>query len=128
MSDFPTPGAVVVYDGDCPFCSSYVALQRLRESIGPVKLVNARDGGVEVDWLRAHGYDLNEGMALVSEGQVHYGPDAVHAIALLSTTSNLFNKITTRLFASRRAARLAYPILRAGRNMTLRLLGRKQIA
>ncbi len=33
----------IVYDGECPFCSRYVALQRLRESIGKVSMVNARD-------------------------------------------------------------------------------------
>src|SRR5215216_6350047 len=91
MSSFPTDGNVVVYDGECPFCSSYIALQRLRESIGPVKIINARDGGPEVEWLKANSYDLNYGMVFVQNGEVHYGPDAINAIALMSTGSNWFN-------------------------------------
>ena len=41
----PTQRASIVYDGDCPFCSRYVKLVRLREALGSVDLVNARDGG-----------------------------------------------------------------------------------
>ena len=36
---------VLVYDDDCPVCSNYVQMLRIRESIGELKLVNARDGG-----------------------------------------------------------------------------------
>jgi hypothetical protein len=39
----------------------------------------------------------------------------------------LFNRVNSMLFASREVARLAYPILRAGRNLTLRILGRSAI-
>jgi len=49
------PAAWIVYDGDCPFCSRYVRLVRLRDAIGPVALVNARDGGELVDEIRAAG-------------------------------------------------------------------------
>ncbi|MFT5932039.1 MAG: putative DCC family thiol-disulfide oxidoreductase YuxK, partial [Hyphomonas sp.] len=40
---FSDPGTFIVYDGDCPFCSEYVKLLRLRDAIGPVSLVNARE-------------------------------------------------------------------------------------
>ena len=56
---------VVVYDGDCPFCRSYVSLMKLREAVGKVSLVDARAGGVAVDMLNAKGFDLNEGMAVI---------------------------------------------------------------
>ena len=41
--------AWLVYDGDCPFCSRYVQYLRLRQAAGPVRLVNAREGGPLVD-------------------------------------------------------------------------------
>src|SRR5690606_25765599 len=37
------PGLTIVYDGDCPFCTSYIRLLRIRDAAGPVRLVNARE-------------------------------------------------------------------------------------
>jgi predicted DCC family thiol-disulfide oxidoreductase YuxK len=77
-------GTVIVYDGDCPFCRNFVLLMRLRETIGPVSLINARDGGAAVDRLLAERYDLNEGMAVIFGGRVYYGDDAVTFIASMA--------------------------------------------
>ena len=33
----------IVYDGECPFCTQYVKLMRLRETVGIVKPLNARE-------------------------------------------------------------------------------------
>src|SRR5262249_30730078 len=123
----PTDGATIVYDGECPFCSRYVALQRLRAGVGQVHLVDAREGGPIVAALRARGLDLNEGMALIHQGRVYHGADAIHQIALLSSGENGFSRATSRLFKNQAMATRAYPVLRAGRNLALRLLGRKQI-
>ena len=67
-------------------------------------------------------------MAFVQNGEVHYGPDAINAIALMSTGSNWFNRLTSALFASRGTARLLYPAMRFGRAVALKLLGRRKIA
>lgn len=118
---------VVVYDGECPFCSRYVGLLRLRAAVGALRLVDARQGGPEVDGLRRAGYDLNQGMAALFGGRVYHGADCLHLLALLSTESGWFNRLNGALFKSARLARLLYPVLRAGRNLTLRLLGRRRI-
>ena len=36
-------GTFIVYDGDCPFCRSYVSLMKLREAVGKVTLVEPAD-------------------------------------------------------------------------------------
>ena len=118
---------LIVYDGQCPFCSRYVKLVRLRESLGQVRLVNAREGGPIVEELRRAGVDLDEGMALKLDGRLYHGHDCLHMLALLSTPSSSFNRLNAALFRSPRAARLLYPVLRAGRNTALRLLGRSKI-
>ena len=118
---------LIVYDGQCPFCSRYVKLVRLRESVGQVRLVNAREGGPLVEELQRAGVDLDEGMALKLDGRLYHGHDCIHMLALLSTPSSAFNRLTAALFRSPRAARLLYPVLRAGRNAALRLLGRSKI-
>ena len=121
------PAAWIVYDGDCPFCTRYARLVRLRESLGPLALVDARKGGPLVAEVRAAGLDLDEGMVLKLDGRLHHGAEALNLIALLSSPWGGFNRINRALFRSARMARLAYPALRAGRNAALRLLGRKKI-
>jgi predicted DCC family thiol-disulfide oxidoreductase YuxK len=120
------PIAWIVYDGDCPFCSAYVKLIRLRESLGRVELVNARDGGPLVAEALAAGADLDQGMALKLDGRFYFGDECVHRLALLSTPSGLFNRVNARVFRSRAASRTLYPVLRAGRNAALKLLGRRK--
>jgi len=121
------PGAWIVYDGQCPFCSRYVALLRLRDSLGEVRLINARDGGPVVEELERAGVDLDEGMVLKLDDRLYHGHDCIHVLALLSTPSGSFNRINAALFRSPRVARLLYPVLRTGRNAVLRLLGRSKI-
>lgn len=117
----------IVYDGECPFCSRYVRMVRLREAIGKVRLVDARDGGTEVDEVRAAGLDMDEGMVLKLDGQLYHGADCIHRLALLSTSSSWFNRLNAAVFRSEGASRLLYPVLRAGRNTVLRMLGRSKI-
>lgn len=117
----------LVYDGECPFCSAYVRLVRLRESIGKVELLNARQGGELVDYLRGQAIDLDEGMVLLYQGQLYHGDACIHALALLSTPSGIFNRLNVLVFRNARLAAVLYPVLRAGRNLLLRLLGRTKI-
>lgn len=118
----------VVYDGDCPFCSQFVKLVRLREALGKVELVNARDAHPIVERLGKMGIRLNEGMALVMGDEVYTGADCMNRLALMSTGTGVFNSLNAAIFSSPKASRLLYPILRLGRNITLRLLGRSRIA
>jgi predicted DCC family thiol-disulfide oxidoreductase YuxK len=120
-------GLVIVYDGQCPFCSAYVRLLRLRESAGPVRLVDARGDDPAVRTVRALGVDLDAGMVVTYAGATYHGDRAMHLLALLSTRSGLLNRTLGRLFRSDRAARVFYPMLAAGRSATLRLLGRTRI-
>jgi predicted DCC family thiol-disulfide oxidoreductase YuxK len=102
----------IVYDGDCPFCSRYVTLLRLREHFD-VDLIDARRHPA---LAQQYGLDLNDGMIVDFDGRVHHGAEALW---LLSTMAKRPGP-----FASKTVAHLAYPLLRAGRNATLKLLGR----
>jgi predicted DCC family thiol-disulfide oxidoreductase YuxK len=118
---------VIVYDGDCPFCSRYVELVKIQETVGSVRLVNARSGGADVMALQRAGYDLNEGMIAKYEGRIYHGADCVNLLALLSSESGRFNQINRAIFGSASLSRLLYPALRRGRALTLRILGRSRI-
>lgn len=117
----------LIYDGQCPFCSRYVRLSRFREAVGDVRLIDARDGGPEVEAARAAGHDLDDGMLLHLDGQDYHGADCLNRIALLSSNSGAFNRLNRALFRSPRLSAIAYPTLRAARNATLRLLGRPRL-
>ena len=117
----------IVYDGECPFCSRYVTMVRLREAVNEVELVNARSDHPAVAKVRDAGFDLNNGMALIEGERIYYGADCIHRMALMSTRSGLFNRANALIFSSPMLSRLLYPIMRAGRNATLRLLGRAPI-
>ena len=117
----------LVYDGGCPFCSAYVRLVRLRQAVGEVVLVDAREGGPLIDEIVAAGLDLDDGMVLKYGGRFYHGDDCLNRLALLTTASSIFNRVNALIFRSPKAARLLYPYLRSGRNWALRLLGRSKL-
>jgi predicted DCC family thiol-disulfide oxidoreductase YuxK len=105
----------IIYDGECPFCSSYVRLLRLREQYD-VRLVDARK---EPAFAAQYGLDLNEGMIADLDGAVHHGARALSLLSRLSSTRSPLR--------SERVASAVYPLFRFGRNVALKLLGRSQI-
>lgn len=121
-------GAVLIYDGDCPFCRQFAKLVRLREAAGPVRLVNARDGGPEVDRLQADGVDFNEGNAFIYGGRVYVGADSMVAIALLTDGGGPMRRLLAWSMRDPRRARALYPVLRGLRNLALRVRCGSQIA
>lgn len=118
----------VYYDGDCPFCSKYMTLMRLKETAGPVKLVDLRTNQSEREELISQGFDLDKGMVVEMNGHRVEGAEAVNQLALLSTPSNVFNRINKTIMSSKVLATFLYPFLRAGRWLVLFLLGREQIS
>lgn len=117
----------ILYDGECPFCSAYVKMLRLNKALGSVSLLNARQPHPVVDRLKGEGLDLDEGMAVLANGQTFHGAEAMNWLSLMTTPSPTINGAFAWLMKDRARARLAYPVLRAGRNLALRLLGRRRI-
>jgi predicted DCC family thiol-disulfide oxidoreductase YuxK len=117
----------LLYDGECPFCSRYVRHVRLREAIGPIMLANAREHAALLEEVRRLGFDVDTGMVLKLDGNYYHGADCIHALALLTTPSGWFNRLNSVVFKSSTAAKVLYPVLRTGRNLTLRLLGRARL-
>jgi hypothetical protein len=120
-------GAWIVYNGECPFCSNYVALYRMRAQLGEVHLINARDDVPIVQDIRARGIDLDKGMVLKLGDDFYHGDKCMYMLALLSSESNIINRINKWIFSHQARARLLYPLLVAGRNFTLLLMGRRKI-
>ena len=118
---------VVVYDGDCPLCSSYVSMTRLTKAVGGPTLVNARERPELVRALAESGVNLDAGMAVYYQGRLYVGSDAVHLLALLTTPVDLANRVAAAVLGRPSLARALYPFLRAGRNLLLKLKNRPQL-
>lgn len=122
-----TDEVLLVYDKQCPACNYYCNLARIRESAGRLVLVDARSGGPIMDEITAAGLDIDQGMVVKVGDTLFYGPDAIHVLALLGTNSGVFNRISRWSFRSKRVSRVLYPVLRACRNLLLKVLGKTKI-
>jgi|SRR5688572_8778547 len=118
---------LLVYDKQCPACDYYCNLARIRESVGRLVLVDARDGGAVMEEITAAGLDIDQGMVLKVGDTLYYGADAIHALALMGTRTGTFNKVTYWCFRSKSVSRILYPFLRACRNLLLKLLHKTRI-
>jgi predicted DCC family thiol-disulfide oxidoreductase YuxK len=121
------PEIVVVYDKQCPACDYYCNLVRIRESIGRLILVDAREGGSIMKEITARGLDIDQGMVVKVGAELYYGADAIHALALMGTNQGIFNRIAYGSFRSRGVSKVLYPILKGCRNLLLMALRRTKI-
>lgn len=119
--------SLIIYDGDCVFCQNYVRFMRLRKTVGPVELIDARSGDPRVDRYWRDGFDLNEGMLFVHRGRVHHGAEAVRILADLSSPDGAWNRLNALVFSSPTTAALLYPLLKLGRRATLLARGKRLI-
>lgn len=115
--------AWLVYDDECPVCKTYCKYIRIREAVGNLQLVDARQPSLLMDEITAAGLDIDQGMVLKFKDVIYYGPDAIHMLTLLSTPSGIFNRINYYVFSTRFGARIFYPIGKSFRTLLLKLLG-----
>jgi predicted DCC family thiol-disulfide oxidoreductase YuxK len=118
---------LLIYDKECPACHFYCQIVRIRQSVGELVLIDARENPEVLQEITAEGLDIDQGMVLKMDGQLYYGADAIHLLALLSGRSGVFNRLNYWLFSSKKVAAILYPILRSYRNVLLKLLGKTKI-
>lgn len=128
MSESVGKGDVwLVYDGECPVCNAYCQYARIRDTVGELHLVDARQPSALMDEVTAAGLDIDQGMVVKFENVMYYGPEAIRMLTLLGTRSGLFNRINYALFGSARRAGIFYPAGKAVRNLILKLMGIRYI-
>lgn len=109
---------LIVYDGACPFCTAYVALLRLRESM-QVELLSARSTDQRINEFLALGYRLDDGMLLQIDDSIYVGAEAMHQLAIISNRNGIVNRMQRFVFSRKWLAQLLYPLLRSGRRLVL---------
>jgi predicted DCC family thiol-disulfide oxidoreductase YuxK len=115
----------IVYDGDCPFCTQFVKMVRLREVFGAVRLVDARaSGDPQINDLRSR-YHLDDGFVVIHGGKEYYGPEAMDFLSMACDSKGLMSRLLRSPLFRGAFGRWTYPKLVAGRKLALRLLGRR---
>ena len=122
-----TPAITLVYDGDCPVCRNYTQHLSIKQAAGTFELLNARDNPPIVQEINALNLDMDEGFVLKIGDRFYHGADAIHTLALLSTGTGVFNRMNFLVFRSETLSRFLYPILKTGRAMLLKLLGKSKL-
>ena len=117
----------LVYDRQCPACEFYCQRIDVDRGAGNLVRVDAREPSEILDEITRRGLDIDEGMVLKVGDELFYGADAINALALLSTRAGFVNRLAYWAFRSRGLSRFLYPILKACRNLLLKLLGRTRI-
>ena len=75
----------LVYDKQCPICDFYCQRIDVQESAGKLVRIDARDDSDIMRDITALGLDIDEGMVVRVGNEIHYGADAIHKLALLSS-------------------------------------------
>jgi len=117
----------LVYDKECPACTYYCETLRIRESVGNLVLIDAGQPSPIMDEITAAELDVDQGMVLIVGDSMYYGVDAIHALSIMGTRSGVFNRLAYWCFRSKAVSSILYPIMRAGRNLLLKILGRTKI-
>jgi predicted DCC family thiol-disulfide oxidoreductase YuxK len=118
---------VLIYDGECPLCASFTRMARLRECLGAITLINARDLDKAALQLMINGFDIDKGMVLKVGDAQYWGPEAIHALALMSSRAGMFNRLNYWIFRSRFRSHLLYPVMRSCRNLLLKALRKSKV-
>ena len=126
-SELERADVLLVYDGECPACDNYCRVMRIREDVGNLVIVDAREDSPIMSEITAAGLDIDEGMVLKLGDELYYGSDAIHMLAMIGSRSGVLNRLNYHVFRSPRVARRLYPVLRAGRGVLLKLLGKTRI-
>jgi hypothetical protein len=66
-------------------------------------------------------------MVLKMGEQLYYGADAIHTLALIGSRSGILNRLNYWMFKSKIISRVFYPLLRASRNLLLKILKKTKI-
>jgi len=124
MSDKQADKSIrVVYDRQCPVCHLYCELAQSPR----VELLDAREDSELMQRITHLGLDIDEGMVVEIDDELHYGADAIYALTAAEPGRGAFGLVSRLLFARRGVAQFMYPWLRRIRNLLLKLLGRERI-
>lgn len=118
---------ILVFDRQCPVCTYYCQLVRIRKQLGNVIIVDARKPSSIMNEITEKGWDVDDGIVLKIGTELYYGSDAIHTLALISSRSGLFNRFNYWMFKSQGLSNLSYPFFKLLRRILLKVMGISKI-
>jgi predicted DCC family thiol-disulfide oxidoreductase YuxK len=115
-------GVWLLYDGECPMCTSAAHAIRLQEEFGSLHLLDARTATDHplFQLSTEMGLDLDDGMVIAANGMLYHGDAALIFLSRFGDSGHLKTSLFKILFRFDWMARLGYPWLRSIRNHLLR--------
>ncbi len=117
----------LLYDGECPACRSYVAMARLRQQWPALRVLDARHEPALTAELRAKGFEINDGMVLSLGGRIYFGAEATRMMATGGRQRHAARRAALWAIGAAPWSRQLYPWLNRGRQLLLRVLGRRLV-
>ena len=119
----------LVYDGDCPFCTASAHMVRIKQAVGSLQILNAREIGATplMAQIKAQGFDLNQGIVVKFENRLYHGQDALHLLAMIGSDQGWLNRLNVTLFRNKATVAFFYPAMKAVRRLMLALNGKAPI-
>lgn len=113
----------LIYDDECPLCRSTAHAFNIKNAVGNLALINAREPHPLVSAAYARGFDPDAGIIVIYHDQYYFGADAAHFLAMLNSSHSLLNKMIASIFRVKLFTRLLYPLLQIIRRILLKIKG-----
>ncbi|MGB5241956.1 MAG: DCC1-like thiol-disulfide oxidoreductase family protein [Prochlorococcaceae cyanobacterium] len=113
----------LIYDGGCPFCSTFATMVELRGGLPQLRIIDGRADHVLRRRLKARGFDLSRGAVLIEGERCWHGAEAVQRLCAQLRPSSALLGLLTAVFGEETRSRTLYPLLLAARHGALALRG-----
>ena len=101
----------IFYVGECPFCTAYIKIVKLKSNFSKVLMVNAREGGEVVERIKKIPLDLDEGMVVKIGDNYFHGHECMNVLSLLASNSGILNRFFAWIFKSETLIKSTLPSL-----------------
>ena len=118
---------IIVYDGECPFCSDFVSLNRLKDLGYVISIINAREVDNPLIENFSKKYNFDDGMIVINDQVILYGYTAARFISNSYSQSSLRGLIYRTLLSNKTLGRISYKIFVKLRKLYLKIAGIKLI-
>lgn len=113
----------LIYDDECPLCRHSAKAVRIKQAVGNLELLNARESHPLIDAAHDNGLDPDVGIIVYYHNQFYFAEHAISLLAQLSEPKSRFNLFFTNLLKKLWIAKCLYPIVKGIRRFFLYLKG-----
>ena len=114
----------LVYDGGCPFCSSFAQRAELQGGLPDLKIRDGRADHALRAELAGRGYRLANGAMLLEGDRIWHGSAAIAELNRRMNPSDALLQVLQQMFRNEGRAHQLYPALLLARRLALAVQGR----